>query len=232
MKGEIGPMTTVPDAAHGSRDLARLAVGADRLRARADRPAALPEHAARLLGRPRASWPSWAARSAIADPRELDYRRLRGYAAALAGRGSGAIQRRSQARRRPRALRLSDPIGVSRPEPGGAAAEPEVAPRACPGSSTAIRPGMLLERIPAATPLEARDRAMLELAYSAGLRCAELVGLDLDSIDFDSETRPRPRQGRQGADRAARRAGAARRRRATWSASARRSSTTGASGRC
>ena len=29
---------------------------------------------------------------------------------------------------------------------------------------------------------------MLELAYSSGLRCAELVGLDLDSIDFDSET--------------------------------------------
>jgi site-specific recombinase XerD len=29
----------------------------------------------------------------------------------------------------------------------------------------------LLERIPARTPLELRDRAMLELAYSCGLRC-------------------------------------------------------------
>jgi integrase/recombinase XerC/integrase/recombinase XerD len=29
---------------------------------------------------------------------------------------------------------------------------------------------------------------MLELAYSSGLRCAELVALDTDSIDFESET--------------------------------------------
>lgn len=45
----------------------------------------------------------------------------------------------------------------------------------------------LLEGIPAHTPLELRDRAMLELAYSCGLRCEEIVNLDCDSIDFDSE---------------------------------------------
>ena len=45
----------------------------------------------------------------------------------------------------------------------------------------------LLERIPAGTPLELRDRAMLELAYSCGLRCEEIVNLDVDSIDFESE---------------------------------------------
>jgi tyrosine recombinase XerC len=45
----------------------------------------------------------------------------------------------------------------------------------------------LLERIPARTPLERRDRAMLELAYSCGLRCEEIVGLDLGSMDFESE---------------------------------------------
>jgi tyrosine recombinase XerC len=45
----------------------------------------------------------------------------------------------------------------------------------------------LLEGIPARTPLELRDRAMLELAYSCGLRCEEIVNLDRDSIDFDSE---------------------------------------------
>ena len=45
----------------------------------------------------------------------------------------------------------------------------------------------LLERIPARTPLELRDRAMLELAYSCGLRCEEIVGLDLDSLDFETE---------------------------------------------
>jgi site-specific recombinase XerD len=45
----------------------------------------------------------------------------------------------------------------------------------------------LLERIPARTPLELRDRAMLELAYSCGLRCEEIVNLDQRSMDFDSE---------------------------------------------
>ncbi len=45
----------------------------------------------------------------------------------------------------------------------------------------------LLERIPARTPLELRDRAMLELAYSCGLRCEEIVNLESDSYDFESE---------------------------------------------
>ncbi|MGB7588480.1 MAG: tyrosine recombinase XerC [Solirubrobacterales bacterium] len=45
----------------------------------------------------------------------------------------------------------------------------------------------LLERIPARTSLELRDRAMLELAYSCGLRCEEIVGLDVRSMDFETE---------------------------------------------
>ncbi len=45
----------------------------------------------------------------------------------------------------------------------------------------------LLERIPAHTPLQLRDRAMLELAYSCGLRCEEIVNLDEGALDFESE---------------------------------------------
>ncbi len=45
----------------------------------------------------------------------------------------------------------------------------------------------LLEKIPAHTPLELRDRAMLELAYSCGLRCEEIVNLDLGAFDFETE---------------------------------------------
>ena len=45
----------------------------------------------------------------------------------------------------------------------------------------------LLERIPARTPLEQRDRAIFELAYSCGLRCEEITTLNLGSLDFDSE---------------------------------------------
>jgi site-specific recombinase XerD len=45
----------------------------------------------------------------------------------------------------------------------------------------------LLDRIPASSPLDLRDRAMFELAYAAGLRAEELVNLDIDSPDADGE---------------------------------------------
>jgi site-specific recombinase XerD len=45
----------------------------------------------------------------------------------------------------------------------------------------------LLDRIPATTPLELRDRALFELAYACGLRAEELVNLDGGSVDFDGE---------------------------------------------
>jgi integrase/recombinase XerC/integrase/recombinase XerD len=45
----------------------------------------------------------------------------------------------------------------------------------------------LLDRIPASTPLELRDRALFELAYASGLRAEELVNLDAASLDFDDE---------------------------------------------
>ena len=59
---------------------------------------------------------------------------------------------------------------------------------ACRGCSAPTRSRNLLDRIPATTPLEVRDRAMFELAYSCGLRAEEIVGLDLDGIDFEAET--------------------------------------------
>ncbi|HEX2702483.1 MAG TPA: tyrosine recombinase [Solirubrobacteraceae bacterium] len=45
----------------------------------------------------------------------------------------------------------------------------------------------LLDRIPATTPLELRDRAMFELAYASGLRAEELVDATVAAIDFDGE---------------------------------------------
>jgi site-specific recombinase XerD len=45
----------------------------------------------------------------------------------------------------------------------------------------------LLDRIPASTPLEVRDRALFELAYACGLRAEELVDLDVASVHFDAE---------------------------------------------
>ena len=45
----------------------------------------------------------------------------------------------------------------------------------------------LLDRIPAGTPLELRDRALFELAYASGLRAEELVQLDVGSVGFEDE---------------------------------------------
>jgi integrase/recombinase XerC/integrase/recombinase XerD len=45
----------------------------------------------------------------------------------------------------------------------------------------------LLDAIPAAGPLDLRDRALLELAYACGLRAEEIVSLGLHSLDFDGE---------------------------------------------
>ena len=43
----------------------------------------------------------------------------------------------------------------------------------------------LLDLIPATTPLELRDRAMFELACGHGLNAAELVRLDMGSLELD-----------------------------------------------
>ncbi len=49
----------------------------------------------------------------------------------------------------------------------------------------------LLEAVPAVTPLDLRNRALLELAYGSGLRESEMVSLTLDRINLeDSFVRP------------------------------------------
>jgi integrase/recombinase XerC/integrase/recombinase XerD len=45
----------------------------------------------------------------------------------------------------------------------------------------------LLDAIPAASPLELRDRAIFELAYACGLRAEEIVSLGLADVDHDGE---------------------------------------------
>jgi len=56
-------------------------------------------------------------------------------------------------------------------------------PKKLPEVVTAAQLAELFEAIPA-TPAGRRDRAALELLYAAGLRAAELVGLDLDDVDL------------------------------------------------
>ena len=59
--------------------------------------------------------------------------------------------------------------------------------RRCPKALRTDELEQLLDRMPARTPLEARDRAMLELTYSCGLRCEEVVNVDVGDLDFDAE---------------------------------------------
>ena len=46
----------------------------------------------------------------------------------------------------------------------------------------------ILERLEGDGPLPLRNRALVELVYSAGLRAAEAVGLDLVDVDFEQES--------------------------------------------
>ena len=74
----------------------------------------------------------------------------------------------------------------------GPAAVPEAAlaprrPRRLPDAPKAAEVEELLELVAGNSPLAVRNRALLELLYSGGLRSAEAVGLDLADVDFDRE---------------------------------------------
>ena len=63
----------------------------------------------------------------------------------------------------------------------------QAAPIARAGCPPALSPdeAVRLVAIEGTDALSLRDRALFELAYSSGLRLAELAGLDLDRVDLD-----------------------------------------------
>jgi site-specific recombinase XerD len=61
-------------------------------------------------------------------------------------------------------------------------------PRRLPDAPKAAEVEALLELADGDSPLALRNRALLELLYSCGLRSAEAVGLDLADVDFERET--------------------------------------------
>lgn len=129
---------------------------------------------------------SWAEGRGI-DPEEMGHRELRRYAAVLSERGaSKATVARKLAAIRAfyGALRRADLITAN---PGDLVASPKRDWK-LPRVLSASEMKRLLDRIPAHSALELRDRAMLELTYSCGLRAEEVVNLDLDAPDFDGET--------------------------------------------
>jgi site-specific recombinase XerD len=111
---------------------------------------------------------------------------VRRYIASLSERGSApsttarklAALRALFASQREHALIFSNPADlVSTPR------RPSHLPRVLSAREAA----QLLDGIPASGPLEIRDRALFELAYSCGLRAEELVSLKRTDLDHDSE---------------------------------------------
>lgn len=45
-----------------------------------------------------------------------------------------------------------------------------------------------IDSLPESEPIEIRDKAMIELLYSAGIRLSELSSMNLDSINFNDQT--------------------------------------------
>ena len=127
----------------------------------------------------------WASAHDL-GPLELQPRELRRFAGVLSERGAS----RSTIARKLAAIRGFYRHLVERGELEANPAELVASPKRdshLPRVLKAEEVGDLLSRMPAGTPLELRDRAMFELAYSAGLRAEEIVNLDTGSVDPDGE---------------------------------------------
>src|SRR5438874_1174579 len=128
---------------------------------------------------------SWATGRGL-EPDRVTTRDLRHYAAALSERevAPATIARRLAALRGfYRTLREHGHV-VANP------ADLVPGPKRRQYLPTVLKPeelSRLLDRIPATTALELRDRAMLEVAYACGLRAEEIVTLDAGSVLFDRE---------------------------------------------
>src|SRR6185437_5653805 len=144
---------------------------------------------------------SYCDRTGLESWTALDSGHVRSFAARLhaGGLGPRSIQRRLSAvrsfyeflQREGHALRNTaagkrDEITRIRGNPGVDVRAPKVA-RRLPETLDADQMARLLE-IPAGEPFAARDRAIMELLYSSGLRLAEIVGLDLQSLDLPDRT--------------------------------------------
>lgn len=127
----------------------------------------------------------WLAPQGL-GPTEVRHRDVRRYAAGLSTAGAAA----ATVARKLAAIRGLYGFLVRTERAGANPAELVSSPKRAeklPSVLSTAEMRRLLERIPASTPLQLRDRAMLELAYSCGLRCEEIVNLDADAVDFEAE---------------------------------------------
>jgi integrase/recombinase XerC len=128
----------------------------------------------------------WCLSQHIGGWADIDSEHVRAFSAACYRRGLSArsIQRMLSAMRmffrylrREKHLRANPAEGIRAPKSG----------KRLPENLDADRMARLLD-IKGEGPIAARDRAILELLYSSGLRLAELTGLDIDSVDIADAT--------------------------------------------
>ena len=127
----------------------------------------------------------WAAGRGL-GPYELGHRDLRLFAGVVSERGAA----KSTVARKLAAIRTFHRQLLERGEIEANPAELVSSPKKDAYLPQVLKAGEvaeLLDRIPASSPLDLRDRAMFELAYAAGLRAEELVNLDIHSVDPDAE---------------------------------------------
>ena len=121
-----------------------------------------------------------------ADPSAVDPVRLRRYSAWLASRGyapSTVARRLASLRSFFRYLRRE---GLVPADPAAGLRNPKQ-PKRLPRLLRVDEVIRLLEAVPVETTAGVRDRAMLETLYGGGLRVSELVGLNVDDLDAESD---------------------------------------------
>ena len=146
----------------------------------------MAEPTRRAYARDVARLADFADRSLGSGPAELGPRELRRFAQSLAAEGDG----RATVARRLAAVRTFYRHLLERGEVAANPADLVSSPKReskLPRVLKQTEAAALLDSIPASTPIELRDRALLELAYGAGLRAQEIVDLELASLDRDAE---------------------------------------------
>jgi len=146
----------------------------------------LSPHTCKHYRRDLESLQRYCDKHAVQHWNELDDEHLRSYSAASYRRGLSArsIQRRLSAARtffryllREKHVKRNPVESVRAPKAG----------KRLPGNLDADRMARLLD-IKGDGPIVARDRAILELLYSSGLRLAELIGLNMTDVDLADAT--------------------------------------------
>ena len=129
---------------------------------------------------------SWCEKSGIAGWNDLDSEHVRAYSASCFRKGLSArsIQRRLSASRtffryliREKEVKKNPITSVSAPK----------GKKRLPGNLDADRMARLVD-IPGDGAIVDRDRAILELLYSSGLRLAELIDLNIGDVDMYDAT--------------------------------------------